>query len=258
MTYDLSLFPLATFPLQLCTYGNSFAGVSGTVCRSRWSRGLRWGSAVAHLLGLRVRILRVHGCVSLESAVSCQVQISASDWALVQRGPTESGVLEVWPWSLDNEEALAPWGMLGLGKKISDTELPNDWAWFYLPCKLYVASGSFALKNWTKRIGFVILYDCSDPNANRYQFPLNSALIWSSLHGQIPSGSLWNTHRVSRLCPKLVRISFSASQLHTLLAFPLINPDWSSPSISSVFLPVLLLRVLATAVTVCAMKLTLR
>jgi hypothetical protein len=33
-----------------------------------------------------------HGCLSLVSVVSCQVEVSATSWSLVQRNPTECGV----------------------------------------------------------------------------------------------------------------------------------------------------------------------
>ena len=61
-------------------------------CRSRWSRGLRRVSAAVCFLGLRVRITPGHGCRSLVSVVCCQVEVSASDWSFVQRGPPECGV----------------------------------------------------------------------------------------------------------------------------------------------------------------------
>jgi hypothetical protein len=64
-------------------------------CRSQWPRGLRRRSAAVRLLGLRVRIPPGgHGCLSLVSVVCCQVEISASGWSLVQRGPTDCGVSE--------------------------------------------------------------------------------------------------------------------------------------------------------------------
>jgi hypothetical protein len=43
------------------------------------SRGLRRGSAVARLLGLRVRIPLGHESLSHVSVVCCQVEVSASD-----------------------------------------------------------------------------------------------------------------------------------------------------------------------------------
>jgi len=56
--------------------------------RSRWPRGLRCGSAVARLLGLRVRIPPVAWkSVSYESCVLSEV--SATDQSLVQRSATE-------------------------------------------------------------------------------------------------------------------------------------------------------------------------
>jgi hypothetical protein len=33
-----------------------------------------------------------HGCLSIVSAVCCQVEVSATGWSLVQRSPTECGV----------------------------------------------------------------------------------------------------------------------------------------------------------------------
>jgi hypothetical protein len=35
-----------------------------------------------------------HGCLSLVSVVCCQVEVSATDWSLVQRSPTECGVFK--------------------------------------------------------------------------------------------------------------------------------------------------------------------
>jgi hypothetical protein len=48
--------------------------------------------------------------VSLVSVVCFQVEVSATGWSLVQRSPTEWCVW-VWSWNLDNEEALAHWGL---------------------------------------------------------------------------------------------------------------------------------------------------
>jgi hypothetical protein len=49
------------------------------------------GSAVARLLGLRVRI-PPGVCMSVVSVVCCQVEVSATGWSLVQRSPTEYSV----------------------------------------------------------------------------------------------------------------------------------------------------------------------
>jgi len=51
----------------------------------QWSRGLRRGSAAAHL-GIRIP---PGACMSI---VCCQVEVSATRWSLVQRGPTEGGL----------------------------------------------------------------------------------------------------------------------------------------------------------------------
>jgi hypothetical protein len=55
---------------------------------------------------------RGHRCLSVVSVV-CQVENSASGWSLIQRSPTDCGVCNwVWSWIIDNEEALALWGLL--------------------------------------------------------------------------------------------------------------------------------------------------
>jgi hypothetical protein len=54
----------------------------------KWPRGLRRGSAADCLLGLRVRI-PPGACMSVVSILSCQVEVSATGWLLVQRSPTE-------------------------------------------------------------------------------------------------------------------------------------------------------------------------
>ena len=54
--------------------------------RPQWLRGLRRWSAAAR--GFESR--RRHGCLSVLSAVCCQVSVTV--WSLVQRSPTECGV----------------------------------------------------------------------------------------------------------------------------------------------------------------------
>jgi len=83
-------------------------------CTSQWPRGLRRGSATAPLLWRRNGIPPEHGCLFAVNVVCCQVEVSASDWSLVQRSPTECGVSEcdrealimskTWP-----TRAVEPW-----------------------------------------------------------------------------------------------------------------------------------------------------
>jgi hypothetical protein len=59
------------------------------------------------------------GCLSLVSVVFCQAEVSASVWSLAQRILTERGAYNwVWWWSLDNEAALAHWGLLRQWKSV--------------------------------------------------------------------------------------------------------------------------------------------
>jgi len=65
---------------------------------------------------------RGHGCLCLVSDVYCQVEISASDWSLVQRSPTECGVSE---WDHESSIMKRPWptgGLLHHSKTISFPE----------------------------------------------------------------------------------------------------------------------------------------
>jgi len=88
--------------------------------RSKWPRGLWYGSAAARLLGLRVR-------VPPESwmSVTCQRYVLSGCLCdgMISR-PKESyrtWYAWVWSWNLDNEKALAYKGLLGYGKKIEVT-----------------------------------------------------------------------------------------------------------------------------------------
>ena len=56
--------------------------------RSQWPLCLRRKSAATRLLELRVRIMPVHGGLSVVGVVSCQVEASATGRSLVQGSPT--------------------------------------------------------------------------------------------------------------------------------------------------------------------------
>ena len=68
------------------TYGN----------RSHWLRGLRLGSAASRFLGSLVRIPSAVR-MSVFCVVRRQVEVSATGRSLIQRSPTECGVLSVIP-----------------------------------------------------------------------------------------------------------------------------------------------------------------
>ena len=55
------------------------------------SRGLRRRSTAVRPQRSWVRIPMGHGCLSVVSVVCCQVEVSATDWSLVQRSPTDCG-----------------------------------------------------------------------------------------------------------------------------------------------------------------------
>jgi hypothetical protein len=60
-------------------------------CRSQWPRGLRHRSAAARLLRLWVRIPPGGMDACLLWVLCRQVEVSATDWTLVQRSPTDCG-----------------------------------------------------------------------------------------------------------------------------------------------------------------------
>ena len=60
---------------------------------------------------------RGHGCLFLVGVLSCQVEVSAAGWSLVQRSPAELCIW-VWSWILDNEEAVAHWVCCAMVKNI--------------------------------------------------------------------------------------------------------------------------------------------
>ena len=65
-----------------------------TICpdhRSQWPRGLRRRFSAAGLLRLWVRIPLGHERLSVVNVVCCHVEVSATDWSLIQRSPTDCG-----------------------------------------------------------------------------------------------------------------------------------------------------------------------
>jgi len=60
------------------------AGPSGRAVEGVGPRQLAWWDC-------RFESHRVHGCLSVVSVVCCKVEVSAKDWSLVQRSPTDCG-----------------------------------------------------------------------------------------------------------------------------------------------------------------------
>jgi hypothetical protein len=88
----------------------AFHSIMNAESRSHWLRGLKRGSAAIAYWDWGFESRRGHGCLSCEFCVlSCVGLIPC---------PEESyqvWCVWVWSWSFDNEEALAPWGMLRSG-----------------------------------------------------------------------------------------------------------------------------------------------
>jgi hypothetical protein len=79
----LNQFPIIISKFYLLSTYNSFP--------YKLPRGLRRRSAATSLLRSWVRILPVHGSLSVVSVVCCQLEVSATSWSLVQRSPTVCG-----------------------------------------------------------------------------------------------------------------------------------------------------------------------
>ena len=78
--------------------------------------------------------------------------------------------------------------------------------------------------------------------------------IWISLvsfHGHMPSAGLWSGRTVP-LCPNYALILFFSIPITSVVSCPFLNPDWSSPGTSLIFLLILLLSTFTTVSAVCA------
>jgi hypothetical protein len=91
MIIDFDKESVVLVNLTLSAWPTLYRKYDDQVCRSQWPRGLRHRSSVARLLRLCVRIPPGHGCLSVVSVVCCQVEVSATDWSLIQRSPTDCG-----------------------------------------------------------------------------------------------------------------------------------------------------------------------
>ena len=87
-------------------------GLSNTqLHQSRLPRGLRRWSVAVRLLRSRVRI-PPGAWMSVVNAVCCQVEVSVTNWWLVQRSPNNCGASFVWSRNLVKEEGKDHWGLL--------------------------------------------------------------------------------------------------------------------------------------------------
>jgi hypothetical protein len=91
------------------------------VCRSRWLRGLRRGSAATRLPGLWVRI-PPEAWMFVCCVVCCQVQVSATGRSLVRRSPTDCGVSKC---NLETSSMRRPWPTGGLLRQIKKVEFKH-------------------------------------------------------------------------------------------------------------------------------------
>ena len=78
---------LLTFSSRNLTFSNAHS----LTYRFQWPRGLRRSYPAAHLLRLWVGIPPELWILSIVSVVCCQVEVSATNWSLVQRSPTDCG-----------------------------------------------------------------------------------------------------------------------------------------------------------------------
>jgi len=79
--------------------------------RSQWPRGLRRRSTAARLLGLWVRIPPGAWMSVVSVVCCCQVEVSATNWSLVQRSPTDCGasLCVIWKTSWMRNHTQSMW-----------------------------------------------------------------------------------------------------------------------------------------------------
>jgi hypothetical protein len=76
--------------------------------RSQWPRSLSLRPLACWDCGFESH--RLHGYLSVVSVVCCQVEVSATNWSLVQRCPTECGASLCVINNLVNDEVKVHWG----------------------------------------------------------------------------------------------------------------------------------------------------
>jgi len=76
--------------IQVSKYTFRYTNQVHSLCRSRWPRCLRRRSADARLLGLWIPT-PPGAWMFVVRVVCCQVEVSATNWSLVKRSPTECG-----------------------------------------------------------------------------------------------------------------------------------------------------------------------
>ena len=127
------------------------------------------------------------------------------------------------------------------------------------PCRTPLPVSTLRVSMWSSRTlslwsmySLLIIFF----RASQYQFPLASALIWSILHGQVPSATLRSKHTIPHQCPvffryysqhsNCIRSSFFSPKSKLIFSKYVLNFPFSRPSI------------LATIFAVCAMRLIVR
>jgi len=129
--------------------------------------------------------------VCLVWLVSCQVEVSSSDWSPVQRSPTECGVSEC-----DRKSPIMrrPWptgGCHGTGKKDSWADRNADWAYLGLTTK----------GQWESALEY---YKCE-----RYIFVLCKTSR-GFIHDKALCGPNWHHTGILKLAGKIVRLDYVA------------------------------------------------
>ena len=167
------------------------------------------------MLRLWVRIPPGGMDVSVVSVMFCQVEVSATDWSLVQWSPTDYGAsLCVWSRNLVNEETLAHWG--GANKRKNQSSLHQQMHPFIKHIKyqnvqlkyLYVCSYMFR-STWTilrelmlSLAKATILWNCFSLSASQpYMFQTVPPPI-------ISSSKLYTQHRALSRPPCLLPLSW--------------------------------------------------
>jgi hypothetical protein len=130
--------------------GKKLICVSTTLCRSRWPRGVRCGSAAARWIELWVWIPHGAWSLSVVSVVCYQVEVSASGWSLVLRSPTECGVSNVCDREASMRRPWLPRGCCALGG--NSTTLPMSAEWWQVCFRDLISTAYYLISIYLSRM----------------------------------------------------------------------------------------------------------
>ena len=113
-----------------CYFRFFFGPLKCVLSRPQWPFCLRRRSTAPRLLRFWISVPPGHGCLSVLSVVCCQVEVSATNWSLVQRSPTDCGTSLCVIWKPRKLGVPGPLGTLAPNREEKEISL-NCYAFCY-------------------------------------------------------------------------------------------------------------------------------